>query len=332
LWPFYKKSETLQVPTRDQEAAGNTYNPDYHGTDGPLTVSFPAVGIPDYFNLLENTAANFSIERNRDFNGGDARGVATYPGAYVIRATREQVRWSSADAYYLPAVNRKNLELVDQTSCLRVVFDDKQGDGPVRAKGVEIAGANQPVTITAKKEVILAAGVYRSPGILEYSGVGNKKILSQYNINSTIDLPGVGENYQDQMQGAIWFKTKNTSTIDFPEIIGDEIISNYLIHANIDDVAGDVLMDLQKRTNASLPDYAKQISERINGSLTADQILNSLRVQYDAVFDTKVPAVEFFSEQRLNDSAVNLEFWPLITMTRGSVHISGKLMLPSIRR
>jgi hypothetical protein len=134
------------------------------------------------------------------------------------------------------------------------------------------------------------------------------------------------------MQGAIWFKTKNTSTIDFPEIIGDEIISNYLIHANIDDVAGDVLMDLQKRTNASLPDYAKQISERINGSLTADQILNSLRVQYDAVFDTKVPAVEFFSEQRLNDSAVNLEFWPLITMTRGSVHISGKLMLPSIRR
>lgn len=74
----------------------------------------------------------------------------------------------------------------------------------------------ETLVINATQEIILAAGTYRTPALLEYSGVGNSRsaplllhselmeighlhltsfrILSKYGINTTIDLLGVGEN------------------------------------------------------------------------------------------------------------------------------------------
>lgn len=179
------------------------------------------------------------------------------------------------------------------------------------ATGVEIANTNNQTTITARKEVILAAGVYRSPGILEFSGIGNKALLANYSIEAKIDLPGVGENLQDQLQGNIYYERVNSSNITFPSPVGDEITTPYLIHATYEQIFGDDAGDFQERTNSSLSEYANTISEGINGTLSADQILNSLRVQYEAIFSTLIPSVEIFSGQSLNSTHLNLEFWPL---------------------
>jgi choline dehydrogenase-like flavoprotein len=46
-------------------------------------------------------------------------------------------------------------------------------------------------------EVILAAGALNTPHILEISGIGDWKRLSEIGIASFVDLPGVGENLQD---------------------------------------------------------------------------------------------------------------------------------------
>ena len=52
--------------------------------------------------------------------------------------------------------------------------------------------------VRVKKEVILCAGVLRTPAILEYSGIGNAALLEKLGIEPLVDLPGVGENLQDQ--------------------------------------------------------------------------------------------------------------------------------------
>lgn len=65
------------------------------------------------------------------------------------------------------------------------------------------------------------------------------------------------------------------------------------------------------------------MSERINGSLSADQIMNSLQIQYNALFVDNVPALEILSRMAQNNNEINLEFWPLISLNRGNVHISG---------
>lgn len=53
------------------------------------------------------------------------------------------------------------------------------------------------VTAKASKLVCVAAGAFGSPAILERSGIGAKKVLEDLGVKVLVDLPGVGENYQD---------------------------------------------------------------------------------------------------------------------------------------
>lgn len=65
------------------------------------------------------------------------------------------------------------------------------------ASGVSFIANGTPFTVSASKEVILAASTVGSPQILELSGVGDKTRLGKLGINSVVDLPGVGENLQE---------------------------------------------------------------------------------------------------------------------------------------
>jgi len=73
-----------------------------------------------------------------------------------------------------------------------------------RAVGVEYVGdmitnadADQTVrSVRASKLVVVSAGAFGSPGILERSGIGAKNILEKNGVKQVVDLPGVGENFQ----------------------------------------------------------------------------------------------------------------------------------------
>jgi alcohol oxidase len=73
-----------------------------------------------------------------------------------------------------------------------------------RAVGVEFT--SDPVScpdtdhsssiVRASKFVVLSAGAFGSPAILERSGIGAEAILKGCNVEQLVDLPGVGENYR----------------------------------------------------------------------------------------------------------------------------------------
>ena len=68
-------------------------------------------------------------------------------------------------------------------------------------------GADQD--IAADKEVILAAGTINSPKLLMLSGIGDANTLRSFGIDVVEDLPGVGENLQDQvLVSGVVFKYK----------------------------------------------------------------------------------------------------------------------------
>ena len=72
-----------------------------------------------------------------------------------------------------------------------------------RAVGIEYVddiigrakGTTKPFVARASRLVVLSAGTFGSPAILERSGIGSKDVLSKNNIQQLVDLPGVGENY-----------------------------------------------------------------------------------------------------------------------------------------
>jgi choline dehydrogenase len=53
------------------------------------------------------------------------------------------------------------------------------------------------LNVTCSREVILAAGAVHTPQILELSGIGDEKVLRSFDIPVKLNLPGVGNNFQD---------------------------------------------------------------------------------------------------------------------------------------
>lgn len=60
--------------------------------------------------------------------------------------------------------------------------------------------------IRAEKEIVLAAGVFGTPKLLELSGIGDKALLEKLHIPVVVDNPNVGENLQDHPNAGVSFE------------------------------------------------------------------------------------------------------------------------------
>ncbi|KAJ5949686.1 glucose-methanol-choline (gmc) oxidoreductase [Penicillium verhagenii] len=111
---------------------------------------------------------------------------------------------SSANSTYA-RVDRPNLHIVTEATVRKIllVSTDDESSKDVVATGVEVEVDGQIITVCAKKEVILAAGAFHTPKLLELSGIGQKDRLTELGIPVLIDLPGVGENLQNHIMAAI---------------------------------------------------------------------------------------------------------------------------------
>lgn len=75
-------------------------------------------------------------------------------------------------------------------------------DANKTAIGVNVTSSSQPndamyYTFSARKEVLVAAGAWRSPQVLMLSGIGPKATLNAYGIPVVSALEGVGQNMWD---------------------------------------------------------------------------------------------------------------------------------------
>lgn len=171
LFPYYKKSERFIPPTAAQEQEGASYEPQYHGFDGHLHVAFPdslSTGAL-YDNFTEAwEALGFAV--NPDTNSGDVSGIDAYPMTITPNPAGD-TRFDAALAYYYPVAGRPNLQLFKGTAT-RIVWDSQSAT----ATGVEYLTADETLqTLTANAEVVLSAGTYRTPALLELSGIGNPR-------------------------------------------------------------------------------------------------------------------------------------------------------------
>ncbi|KAF8645763.1 hypothetical protein AX16_007630 [Volvariella volvacea WC 439] len=195
---YMKKSETTILgDLSPEEAKKYAVIPDssVHGTDGPIIKSLPKVYTEIHAKLFD-TAETLGVPRNLESNNGrNVGGVTTYATIDPRSATRS----SAASAYYQPNAARPNLLVLINAQVTKVLFE-QAGNGEQRAVGVELVQNGEKSSITGvKREVVLAAGSFQTPQVLELSGIGNPDILGKFNIPTLIDLPGVGENLQDHV-------------------------------------------------------------------------------------------------------------------------------------
>jgi choline dehydrogenase len=160
---------------------------DQHGGDGPLGVSDPHTH--ELTEAFIASAEHEGLKRTRDFNGVAQEGVG-----YFQTTSRRGRRCSAAVAYLHPARTRQNLTVITEALTDRLVVTEGRATGVMFRQG----GARK--VVTARREIILSAGAYGSPTIMQRSGLGPAELLGAHGIPVIRDIPGVGADLQDHLQ------------------------------------------------------------------------------------------------------------------------------------
>lgn len=77
----------------------------------------------------------------------------------------------------------------------------------MKATGVELADG----TIVAAKNVVSAAGAFRSPQLLQLSGIGSAKDLKEVGVEPLLDLPEVGQGLTDHTSFFQYWRVRDPS-------------------------------------------------------------------------------------------------------------------------
>lgn len=167
-----------------------------HGTDGLVPIYRAADWSAGDAAFVEAAAAALGLEEIEDINGAAGQFPSVGPAP---RNIGDGMRVSGAMSYLAPARNRPNLTLQPQTPIDRIVFEGPRATGVITQ-----AGRTIPAGL-----VILTAGAYFTPGLLNRSGIGDETGLRALDIPVHTHLPGVGKNLLDHplavmvMQGAL---------------------------------------------------------------------------------------------------------------------------------
>ncbi|KAK0213124.1 alcohol oxidase [Desarmillaria ectypa] len=168
-------------------------DPQFHGQGGPIMKSLFPASIPPIHAALFDAAENLGVARCAETGHGVVLGSMP---VFTTVDTRTATRSYAASGYYKPNADRSNLLILTEAQATRVILED-QKDGKKKAVGVEFIRDGSWLSSSVRKEVILSAGSFQSPQLLELSGIGNPDILNMHGIETLINLPEVGENLQD---------------------------------------------------------------------------------------------------------------------------------------
>jgi choline dehydrogenase len=189
--PYYKRHEDYFGGADDVHAAGNEWR-----------IEKPRVSW-EILDAFRAAAAEQGIPPNDDFNRGDNFGCG-----YFDVNQRRGARWNTARAFLRPVRHRSNLAVFTGAQVTRLTFDGR------RCTGVELLHDGRTAALTARGEVILAAGAVASPQLLQVSGIGPVSLLQSLAVPIIADRSGVGANLQDHLQLRMAFKVSGVRTLN----------------------------------------------------------------------------------------------------------------------
>ncbi|RDJ21432.1 choline dehydrogenase [Bosea caraganae] len=173
-----------------------------HRSGGEWRVENPRVRW-DVLDAIRDAAEAAGIARIADFNSGDNAG-----SAYFQVNQKRGRRMSAYRAFLKPVLSRPNLKLETGLLVERIVVRDG------KAVAVEFSRGAEKLRAEASGEIVLSAGSFGSPAILERSGIGDGARLQELGIETQRHLPGVGENLQDHLQIRPVYKVEGVRTLN----------------------------------------------------------------------------------------------------------------------
>ncbi|KAF2473723.1 alcohol oxidase [Lindgomyces ingoldianus] len=203
--PYFKKASHFNPP--DEVLAKNfniTWDPEVWGQDPDTHIyaSYPNYEEPVMIPFYNAAAKMPKMPIPKDGAGGKS-GLFWFP-----TSMDNQKYWRSySRTGHYDNIKRDNYDVITMHKVKKILFDG------TTATGVQFSprDTNQTLTARARKEVIISAGTVHTPQILQNSGIGPKDLLTQAKIPILIELPGVGQNFQDHAYLAVNYQWGNGS-------------------------------------------------------------------------------------------------------------------------
>jgi choline dehydrogenase len=181
---------------------------EWHGAGGEWRIEKQRVRW-DLLDAWALAAQQAGVPATDDFNRGDNEGVG-----YFEVNQKSGWRWNTARAFLRPVcMRRANFSLWTNAMVQRLHLE-RDGDGALHCRGVDVRMGGQRLQAMAAHEVILAAGSIGSVQILQLSGIGDAARLHAVGVAPRHQLPGVGANLQDHLQIRAVFKTRGAKTLN----------------------------------------------------------------------------------------------------------------------
>ncbi len=187
--PYFRKAETRDIGPND-----------YHGGNGPVSVTTPKAGNNPLFHAMVEAGVQAGYPRTEDLNGYQQEGF----GPMDRTVTPQGRRASTARGYLDQARERPNLTIVTHALTDRILFSGKRAIGATYLHGDD----NALKEVRARREVLVCSGAIASPQLLQRSGVGPSALLRDLGIEVVHDLPGVGQNLQDHLEMYLQYACK----------------------------------------------------------------------------------------------------------------------------
>ncbi|KAI1076876.1 hypothetical protein F5B20DRAFT_554136 [Whalleya microplaca] len=168
------------------EAWYKSQNVEAHGQDGKLHIESP-ISTGRHYPLADHVeqswaALDVKAIPEYDMNAGQNIGLGE-----LNENRHKGARQIASKAYPLDGITVLTDTLVEA-----ILLDNNIRR---RATGVRLANGKE----YHGTEVIVSAGAYRTPQLLMLSGIGPQEVLNSHGIETKVELPGVGQNFNDHV-------------------------------------------------------------------------------------------------------------------------------------
>lgn len=194
-----------------------------HGTHGPIHISDGTFAVTRALDTFVEASEKLGFKEVADISDLETVNAVQRAKRYISPDGKRQ---DAGHRYLHPRLqdgNHANLHVLVDSKVVRVTLD---GD---RASGVTFAVGDSTRTVKANKQVVVSCGACGTPPVLERSGIGAKAVLQRANVPVLVDLPGVGDGYQDHHTMAYLYRSDLaadetldgiiTGTFDIPVMI-----------------------------------------------------------------------------------------------------------------
>lgn len=208
LLPYHRKFQTFHMPDAKvaQDFSLDYIKPEDQGKDGPIQTSYQnEEQLYSLDQIWNETFKNIGYPMKNDLLSGKS-----YGGCQNINTIdpRNRERSHAGVAYLERIVDRPNLHVITNALIEWVILTNPGTNNPPRASAVRFGSNEQTFTVYANHEIVLCAGAFGSPCILERSGIGNPPHLSTFGVAPIVVNPNVGENLQDHIVCGFSFELK----------------------------------------------------------------------------------------------------------------------------